>query len=214
VRPDVPDRPDLAAMVASQIGARGIRDARVLDAMRRVPRHEFVLDHDRPRAGEDTPLAIGWGQTISQPYIVALMTEILDIGPGCRVLELGTGSGYQAAILAELASEVYTIEIVPELADRARTTLDRLGYRNVRYRLGDGGAGWPEAAPFDRVILTAAPADVPPRLIDQLAAGGVLVAPVGHDAQVLTVLRRTPTGLERHEILPVRFVPLVRAGAG
>ena len=170
-------------MVSNQIAARGLSDARVLNAMRKVPRERFVPAHLALRAYDDAPLSIGEGQTISQPYIVAYMTEVLRVAPGHRVLEIGTGSGYQAAILAELAREVYTIEIVPALARRAREVLQSLGYSRVQVREGDGYAGWPAYAPFDRIMVTAAVEEIPQPLLDQLASNGVLVAPVGPQAR-------------------------------
>jgi protein-L-isoaspartate(D-aspartate) O-methyltransferase len=194
-------------MVAEQIEARGVRDPRVLEALRRVPRHEFVLEEDRARAYGDGPLAIGHGQTISQPYIVALMTALAAPEPGDRALEIGTGSGYQAALLAELAGEVYSIEIVEPLAKRAATTLSHLGYE-VKLRHGDGYRGWPEAAPFDVIVVTAAPERVPPALLQQLAQGGRLVIPVGDRYQELEIHRRTPDGIEVERVLAVRFVPM------
>ncbi len=199
-------------MVDEQIRRREVVDARVLDAMRRVPRHEFVPEDQQARAYDDSPLPIGYGQTISQPYIVAYMTEVLEPRPEHRVLEIGTGSGYQAAVLAELVREVYSIEIVDALAARARETLERLGYRNVHTRAGDGYAGWPEAAPFDRIILTAAPPALPQALVDQLAVGGILIAPVGptDGRQVITVVRRNADGVTREDTIDVRFVPMVR----
>ena len=197
-------------MVATQLRSRGIRDARVLDAMSRVPRHRFVLEQDVSVAYGDHPIPIGLGQTISQPYIVAFMTEALAIAPGHKVLEIGTGSGYQAAILGELAREVYTVEIVPELADRGKRVLTELGYKNVHVRAGDGYDGWPEHAPFDSVIVTAAPDHVPQPLVDQLKVGGRLVVPVGRDTQELLVFTRTADGLREESRLPVRFVPLTR----
>lgn len=198
-----------AAMVRDQLQGRDVVNARVLDAMSRVPRHLFVPEPDRADAYGDFPLPIGHGQTISQPYIVGFMTQALEIEPQHRVLEIGTGSGYQAAILAELANEVYTIEIVAPLADRARSTLEALGYRNVRVRTGNGYLGWPEHAPFDRVMVTAAPDEVPRPLIDQLRVGGLMAIPVGTFDQELRILRRTETGLETLRTLPVRFVPMV-----
>jgi protein-L-isoaspartate(D-aspartate) O-methyltransferase len=202
-------------MVATQIEARGVADAAVLEAMRRVPRHLFVPEAERPGAYDDTPLPIGYGQTISQPFIVAYMTDLLDAGPGLRVLEIGTGSGYQAAVLADVGCEVYSIEIVPELAERARRTLAELGYARVQVRHGDGYLGWPEEAPFDRVILTAAPPAVPDALIEQLAVGGVLIAPVGGQLeQMLTIVRKTEAGPVTRETIPVRFVPMVPGGSG
>jgi protein-L-isoaspartate(D-aspartate) O-methyltransferase len=195
-------------MVRDQIEARGVRDARVLAAMRRVPRHELVPENERALAYEDRPLPIGRGQTISQPYVVAAMTAALALDGSERVLEIGTGSGYQAAVLAELCREVYTIELEPELAQRARADLARLGYANVEVRQGDGFRGWPEHAPFDAVIVTAAPEQVPPPLIEQLAVGGRLVIPVGDDEQHLLLLRKTETGVERKVLFGVRFVPM------
>jgi protein-L-isoaspartate(D-aspartate) O-methyltransferase len=199
-------------MIDSQLRARGIADARVLDAMRKVPRHLFVPEEYRARAYDDSPLPIGHDQTISQPYIVGYMSEALELRPTDRVLEIGTGSGYQAAILGELAGEVYTIEIVPELAERARVVLRDAGYRNVHVRHGNGYLGWPEAAPFDRVIVTAAPEKIPQALVDQLAVGGIMVVPVGgvYDDQVMTILRKTDQGVITRETLPVRFVPMRR----
>ena len=166
-------------MVDEQIVARDIKSPRVLDAMRKVPRHEFVPEAWRGGAYDDTPLPIGYDQTISQPYIVAYMSEALELDPSHRVLEIGTGSGYQAAILGELAKEVFTIEIVEPLAARARETLARLGHKNVHVRAGNGYLGWPEEAPFDRVMVTAAPDEVPPALVDQLKVGGLMAIPVG-----------------------------------
>jgi protein-L-isoaspartate(D-aspartate) O-methyltransferase len=195
-------------MVDEQLLARDIKDPRVLDAMRRVPRHEFVPEERRSQAYVDSPLPIGHGQTISQPYIVAFMTQALEIAPEHRVLEIGTGSAYQAAILATLAKEVYTIEIVPPLAERARETLTRLGYRNVQVRAGNGYFGWPDEAPFDRIMVTAAPDEVPPALVEQLKMNGLMAIPVGTIAQELRILRRTASGIETLATLPVRFVPM------
>ena len=197
-----------AAMVDEQLRARDIRSPRVLEAMRKVPRHVFVPESQRGNAYEDGPLPIGHGQTISQPYIVAFMTQALDVRATDRVLEIGTGSGYQAAVLGELAKEVYTIEIVTPLAERARETLTALGYRSVHVRAGNGYLGWPEQAPFDRVIVTAAPDEVPPALVDQLSAGGLMAIPVGTIDQELRILRKTAAGLETLQTLPVRFVPM------
>jgi protein-L-isoaspartate(D-aspartate) O-methyltransferase len=195
-------------MVAEQIEARGVRDRRVLEAMRTVPRHEFVPRGERHRAHADHPLPIGHRQTISQPYIVALMTELAQVGPGSRVLEIGTGSGYQAAILAKVAKEVWSIEIVEPLAREAAERLARLGFRNVTVRAGDGYAGWPEQAPFDAIVVTAAPPEIPQPLLDQLAVGGRLVAPVGGASQELTVVVRTTTGMKSARVGGVRFVPM------
>lgn len=198
-------------MVDTQLRARGIRDERVLDVMDRVPRHKFVRDGDIPIAYGDHPISIGFGQTVSQPYIVAYMTEQLALPAGGRVLEVGTGSGYQTAVLAELAGEVYTIEIVPELAESAARRLESLGYRNVHTRFGDGYGGWEEAAPFDAIIVTAAPDHLPPPLVKQLAVGGCMALPVGRDDQDLIVFTKTPEGLKEKSRLPVRFVRLTRS---
>lgn len=195
-------------MVAEQLRGRDIRDPRTLSAIERVPRHLFIPEGVRAEAYADHPLPIGHGQTISQPYIVGFMTEALDVRPEHKVLEIGTGSGYQAAVLGELVRAVYTIEIVEPLAERARQTLASLGYSNVRVRAGNGYAGWPEEAPFDRIIVTAAPDTVPPALIEQLASGGVMAIPVGDDVQELRIMRRTPSGMETLKTLPVRFVPM------
>jgi protein-L-isoaspartate(D-aspartate) O-methyltransferase len=195
-------------MVDEQLAARDIKDPRVLAAMRRVPRHEFVPEAMRGNAYMDSPLPIGHDQTISQPYIVAFMTEALQLDPSHRVLEIGTGSGYQAAILGELVKEVYTIEIVAPLADRARATLKQLGYTNVQVRTGNGYLGWPDQAPFDRVMVTAAPDAIPQPLIEQLAIGGLMAIPVGVGDQDLLILRRTDKGMETLRTLPVRFVPM------
>ena len=212
--PEPPAREsERARMVDEQIAARGVRDPRVLAAMRHVPRHEFVPTPLRPFAYHDRPLAIGEGQTISQPYIVAVMTELAALDAGSRVLEVGTGSGYQAAVLAEVAREVYTIEILEPLARGAERTLRRLGYAGVHVRHGDGHRGWPEAAPFDAIVVTAAPVGVPPALLAQLAPGGRLVIPVGSEHQELQVHRRTPEGFTIERIFPVRFVPLTGGDA-
>jgi protein-L-isoaspartate(D-aspartate) O-methyltransferase len=195
-------------MVDEQLTARDITSPRVVTAMLVVPRHLFVPESVRADAYRDAPLPIGHGQTISQPYIVAFMTQALEIEQGHRVLEIGTGSGYQAAILSVLAGEVYTIEIIAPLADRARETLDALGYRNVRVRAGNGYLGWPEHAPYDRIIVTAAPEEVPSALVEQLKIGGLMAIPVGSVMQELQILRRTPAGTETLRTLPVRFVPM------
>jgi protein-L-isoaspartate(D-aspartate) O-methyltransferase len=195
-------------MVAEQLRARDIKNERVLDAMLKVPRHLFVPDGERASAYGDYPLSIGHGQTISQPYIVAFMSQALDVTPAHKVLEIGTGSGYQAAILGELAGQVYTIEIVDPLAASAKATLERLGYKNVHVRAGNGYAGWPEEAPFDRIMVTAAPDAIPPALVEQLKVGGLMAIPVGTYDQELRILRRTDSGLETLQTLPVRFVPM------
>jgi len=197
-------------MVAEQIAARGIADERVLAAMRSVPRHEFVPAERRDDAYEDFPIGIGHGQTISQPYIVALMTSLARVGSGARVLEVGTGSGYQAAVLAACGAEVWTIEIVEPLAERAKADLARLGFARVHVRSGDGYRGWPEVAPFDAIVVTAAPPSVPAPLLEQLAMGGRLVIPVGEIGaiQSLEVHTRTERGIEVESVAPVRFVPM------
>ena len=198
-------------MVTEQLKARGISDERVLNAMNKVPREEFVPPDSRAGSYEDGPLPIGYGQTISQPYIVAFMTEQLRLKPSDRVLEIGTGSGYQAAILAELVSEVYSIEIVEPLAKNAKATLQRLGYENVHVKIGDGYKGWPEHAPFDAIIVTCAPDKVPQPLVDQLKDDGRMVIPVGDRfAQELYLLEKKNGQLKQSTTLPVRFVPMAR----
>ncbi len=201
-----------ARMVADQIRARGVRDPRVLDALTRVPREVFVPEDHRDEAYQDHPVPIGYGQTISQPYIVGYMTDSLKVEPAHRVLEVGTGCGYQTAVLAELAAEVYSMELIDALAERARRTLDDLGYVNVHVKAGDGYAGWPEHAPFDRILVAAAAPDVPRALIDQLAGDGILVIPVGVAAQELRVLQKHGGTIELLSTLSVRFVPMVRPG--
>lgn len=209
----VADAPDYLqqreAMVRAQIAGRGIRDRSTLKALRAVPRHLFVPDHLKPYAYRDTPLPIGNGQTISQPYIVAFMTEALELKPTDRVLEIGTGSGYQAAVLARICAEVYSIEILESLGKEAAGRLKRLGYTNIHLRVGDGYRGWPEAAPFDAIIVTAAPPEIPKALLDQLKTGGRMVVPVGTGEQTLVRIRRTKGGYSRQNLLPVRFVPMV-----
>ena len=195
-------------MVDEQIAARGIRDPAVLAAMRTVPRHAFVPDRWRAQAYDDRPLPIGEGQTISQPYIVALMSELAAVRKGSRVLEVGTGSGYQAAVLAALGAEVYTIEIVESLARSAAATFARLAVPRIHARQGDGYRGWPEAAPFQAIVVTAAPPAVPPALLAQLAVGGRLVIPVGTAEQELQVHERTADGIRVRTVTPVRFVPM------
>ena len=195
-------------MVERQIRARGVSDKAVLEAMRRVPRHRFVPEALAHRAYEDNPLPIGQGQTISQPYIVAYMTEAAQVKKKSKVLEIGTGSGYQAAVLGELAREVYSIEILPPLAERARRTLAALGYKNVHVKAGNGYLGWPEHAPFDAIVVTAAPDEVPQALIEQLAVGGTMVVPVGAGEQDMLIITKTKEGLIQKKTLPVRFVPM------
>jgi len=207
--PADPAAADRRQMTQGQIEARGISNRAVLDAMTRVPRHLFVPPRERASAYEDRPLPIGFGQTISQPYIVAYMTEALQLSRDQRVLEIGTGSGYQAAVLSLLAREVYSIEIVPELAESARRTLAAGGYANVQVRTGNGYIGWPERAPFARIIVTAAPPDVPRALIDQLEVGGIMLAPVGTLFQEMTIVRKTASGVTEQRTIPVRFVPMV-----
>jgi protein-L-isoaspartate(D-aspartate) O-methyltransferase len=199
-------------MVEQQIAARGVKEERVLGAMAKVPRHEFVPPDEIDQAYDDHPLPIGFGQTISQPYIVALMTELLEVEPGEKVLEIGTGSGYQAAVLAELTDRVYTVEIIPELARAAAHRLDRLGYEDVTVRTGDGYLGWSENAPFDAIIVTAAPDHVPPPLLQQLADGGRLVIPVGPPGGYQTLWRITERGGQTfsENVTGVTFVPLLR----
>lgn len=199
-------------MVAGQIEARGVKDPAVLAAMRSVPRHRFVPAGAAAHAYEDRPLDIGHGQTISQPFIVAYMTQALGVTAAHRVLEIGTGSGYQAAVLSRLAKQVFSIEIVPELAARASSALKGAGYTNVVVRTGDGYAGWPEHAPFDRIMVTAAPDHVPQPLLDQLATGGRMVIPVGPagGAQQLVVIEKTRSGVIQKRTIPVVFVPLTR----
>jgi protein-L-isoaspartate(D-aspartate) O-methyltransferase len=196
-------------MVETQIRARDVRNAAVLQAMGRVPRHLFVPDDVRRFAYDDRPLPIGRGQTISQPYIVAYMTEALQLAPAHTVLEIGTGSGYQAAILADIVKQVYSIEIVPDLAESARRALAQAGVRNVEVRTGNGYLGWPDRAPFDRIIVTAAPPEIPQALVDQLAAGGIMVVPVGTSHQEIVVVTKTPGGVTQQRTIEVRFVPMV-----
>jgi protein-L-isoaspartate(D-aspartate) O-methyltransferase len=198
-------------MVASQIEARGVRDPRVLAALRRVPRHLFVPKEAEAEAYADHPLPIGHGQTISQPYIVAFMTEALALRGGESVLEIGTGSGYQSAVLSLIAARVHTIEIVAPLAEAARARLAEHGYRNVETRAGDGYQGWPEAAPFDAIIVTAAAPRVPEPLKAQLKDGGRLILPVGDEYQELVLLTRRGERFEQKTVLPVRFVPMTGA---
>jgi protein-L-isoaspartate(D-aspartate) O-methyltransferase len=196
-------------MLRQQVAMRGVSDARLLAAMRKVPREQFVPEAVRNLAYTDQPLPIGHDQTISQPFIVALMTEKLQLKPSDRVLEIGTGSGYQAAILAELAAQVYTIEIVAPLGERAKATLQHLGYKNVHVKIGDGYQGWPEEAPFDAVIVTCAPERVPRPLIDQTREGGRVIIPVGAASnQQLYLLEKKAGRLRQRAVLPVRFVPM------
>jgi len=199
-------------MVAEQVRRRGVTDKRVLKAMETVPRELFVPRQVRNMALMDAPLPIGGGQTISQPYIVGLMTQLAEVGPEDKVLEIGTGSGYQAAVLAELTDKVFTIEILPELAAQAANRLKSLGYDQIRLRTGDGTAGWPEEAPFDAILVTAAPENVPQPLTDQLAEGGVLVMPLGPRSgyQELICIRKKEGKLKQETVTSVSFVPLIR----
>ena len=195
-------------MVDTQIVEEGISDPAVIAAMRRVPRHQFICDQNSEEAYMNYPLSIGHEQTISQPYIVAYMTEALQLKPGEKVLEIGTGSGYQAAILAELGVHVFTVEIVKPLAQFARANLSTSGYDQVWVRAGDGYQGWPEERPFDAIIITAAPDHIPSPLLEQLAVGGRLILPIGDDSQSLMLIRRTKEGYQKTELLAVRFVPM------
>ncbi len=196
-------------MVESQIKNRGVKDEKVLEAMKKVPRHLFVSKEMLPYAYSDEPLPIGYGQTISQPYIVAYMTEVLQLTGRERVLEVGTGSGYQAAVLAEIAEEVYTIEILGELSLRAQKILSQLGYKNINFKIGDGTLGWPEYAPYDGIIVTAAPSKVPEGLKKQLRISGRMIIPVGSTFQELVLITRDKKKFKKKKLLPVRFVPLV-----
>ena len=199
-----------ARMVEEQIEARGVREERVLEAMRRVPRHLFVTEALRERAYDDTPLPISERQTISQPYMVALMAEALELEEGARVLEVGTGSGYEAAVLAELCADLYSVERIPALAERARRLLESLGYRNVHIRVGDGSLGWPQAAPFVGIVVSAAAPRIPRPLVEQLAMGGRLVLPLGEEeGQTLVRLRKTAEGLREECMGECRFVKLI-----
>jgi protein-L-isoaspartate(D-aspartate) O-methyltransferase len=208
-----PDREDeRRRMIATQLRARGLEDEDVLAAMARVPRHLFVPEDVSAFAYADEPLPIGRGQTISQPYIVAYMTEALKLGREDRVLEIGTGSGYQTAVLAEVAGEVWTVELVEELSLRAQAKLESLGYGNIHFQVGDGSAGWPEASPFDGILVTAAPESIPAALEAQLAQGGRMIVPVGLGSQELILVERRGNSFRKQRLLGVRFVPLVRRG--
>jgi len=197
-------------MVESQVRRRGVVDPQVLKAMEKVQRHLFVPPEARGYAYEDHPLPIGFGQTISQPYIVGYMTEKLQLRADDKVLEIGTGSGYQAAVVAEIVREVYTVETIPELSQSATALLHELGYMNVHIKTGDGYQGWPEHAPYDAIIVTAAPADVPAELVRQLKIGGRMILPVGRFDQTLLLVTREEAGIRQESVLPVRFVPMVK----
>ena len=197
-------------MVEEQIERRGVTDKAVLEAMKKVERHLFVPEDLKNTAYTDSPLPIGYRQTISQPYIVAFMTQAIQPGPDDRVLEIGTGSGYQAAVLAELVKEVYTVEIVEPLAENARLSLEKLGYKNIKVKYGDGYKGWREYSPFDVIVVTAAPPGIPEELINQLKIGGSMIVPIGEYHQELYLIKKTETGLERKALLPVVFVPMVK----
>ena len=195
-------------MVENQIVSRGINDARVIKAMLKVKRHLFVPKEYLDSAYSDKPIPIEKEQTVSQPYMVALMTELLNPSPGKKILEIGTGSGYQSAILAETGCDLYTIEIIEDIAANARKTLEKLGYSNIKYRIGDGYKGWEKNAPFEGIIVTAAPADIPDKLIEQLSQGGRMIIPVGDLSQELLLIENTNEGVKRKKITAVRFVPM------
>lgn len=195
-------------MVEQQIRARGVTNSSVLKAMEKVPRHKFVPEEYTKLAYRDSPLPIGLSQTISQPFIVAYMTEAAEISKNDKVLEIGTGSGYQAAILGEIAKEVHTIEIIPELAERSSRILSELGYKNIFVKAGNGYLGLPEQAPFDAIIVTAAPDEIPQALVEQLAVGGKMIIPVGDKNQEMTVIKKTKNGVTEKRTMQVRFVPM------
>ena len=203
-------------MIEEQIVSRGIKDPKVVGAMEKVPRHLFIPEETRRASYEDAPVPIGYGQTISQPYIVALMTESLGLEPGQKVLEIGTGSGYQAAILKELGADIFTIEIIPELARFARANLNRAGYPGVKVKTGNGHEGWKEAAPFDAILVTCAPENIPVALTEQLKEGGKIVIPVGRENQIqeLILVKKADGNFIRQSLAPVRFVPMVNEDKG
>lgn len=196
-------------MVKEQIEKRGIKDEKVLDTMKRVPRHLFVPEEFRIHSYEDHPLPIGEEQTISQPFIVAYMTELLELNKNCRVLEIGTGSGYQSAILAEIAKEVYTVELIESLSLKAQEVLSSLGYKNIKFLIGDGTYGWKEFSPYQRIIVTAASPRVPPALIEQLSNNGILVIPIGTYSQEIVRIKKRGEKVDEEVLIPVRFVPLI-----
>ena len=195
-------------MVEKQIIGRDIQDSRVIEAMRKVPRHLFVQESERKFSYSDRPLSIGYGQFISRPYIIAFMTEAFGLEGGERVLEIGTGSGYQSAILAEIVKEVYSVEIIEDLANQAKQRLDKLGYENIHIKIADGYHGWKEFAPFDDILVTAAPDHIPLPLLEQLRVGGQMIIPVGELFQELILLTKTPEGYEEQRIIPVKFEPM------
>jgi protein-L-isoaspartate(D-aspartate) O-methyltransferase len=202
-------------MVKTQIEARGINDPKVIRAFQKVERHRFILPEYLPKAYEDYPLPIDEGQTISQPYIVAFMTEALDLKPSNKILEIGTGSGYQAAILAEICDSVFTIEIFPKLGEKAKDLFSELGYKNIFSKIGDGYKGWPENAPFDAIIVTCSPTHIPQPLKDQLAEGGRMIIPIGsYPSQSLVLLEKQKGKIKQKKILPVRFVPMINDKGG
>lgn len=196
-------------MILEQISARGISDDAIINAIRKIPRHEFVPNEYQEQAYSDRPVSIGEGQTISQPYVTALMIQELELQKEARVLEIGTGSGYQTALLAELVSKVYTIEIIEELALRAQSKLLSLGLNNIEFRIGSGFDGWPEEAPFEAIIISAAPTDIPRELVKELQIGGRMILPLGDEQQELVLIEKTPQGLVSRELGGVRFVPMV-----
>jgi protein-L-isoaspartate(D-aspartate) O-methyltransferase len=196
-------------MLNEQIIARGVRDRSVIEAMSKVPRREFVPEKSKQRAYADSPLPIGYGQTISQPYIVAFMTEAAMLDKNSKVLEIGTGSGYQSAILAKLSKDVFTIEVIEPLGEQVKEVFKKLKYNNIHVRIGNGYEGWPEESPFDAIIVTAAPKDIPTKLTKQLKLGGRMIIPVGEYSQELLRITRTKEGLKSEKLMPVRFVPMV-----
>lgn len=196
-------------MLNEQIIARGVKDRSVIEAMSKVPRREFVPEKSKQRAYADSPLPIGYGQTISQPYIVAFMTEAAMLDKNSKVLEIGTGSGYQSAILAKLSKDVFTIEVIEPLGEQVKEVFKKLKYNNIHVRIGNGYEGWPEESPFDAIIVTAAPKDIPTKLTKQLKLGGRMIIPVGEYSQKLLRITRTKEGLKTEKLMPVRFVPMV-----
>ncbi len=209
MKKDIEWEKERVKMVKEQIERRGIKEDRVLEVMKKVPRHLFVPEEHRIYSYQDHPLPIGEEQTISQPYIVAYMTELLELNENCRVLEIGTGSGYQSAILAELSKEVFTVELIEILSLRAQQVLSSLGYKNIKFLVGDGTYGWKEWAPYERIIVTAASPRVPPAMIEQLSDNGILVIPVGTYSQEIVRIRKKSEKIEEEVLIPVRFVPLI-----